>query len=178
MPQIADSESHAPMKGNTMPTLEPTRRNLLRSAAAIALVLASRSIANADDELTMKVWKDPSCGCCSAWIEHVRAAGFKAEVIDSADMSRIKAKLGLPAKLASCHTAEVGSYVVEGHVPADAIKRLLSEKSLSRGLAVPGMPVGAPGMEVPGTEPEFYEVISFGPGGERTFGRYKGHARV
>lgn len=161
-----------------MPTLEPTRRNLLRSAAAIALVLASRPIASADDELTMKVWKDPLCGCCSAWIEHVRAAGFKAEVIDSADMSRIKAKLGLPAKLASCHTAEVGPYVVEGHVPAEAIKRLLSEKSLSGGLAVPGMPVGAPGMEVPGIEPDVYEVISFGPAGERTFGRYRGHARV
>ena len=80
----------------------------------------------------------------------------------------------MPRNLAACHTAEVDGYVVEGHVPAGAIKRLLAERPPMKGLAVPGMPAGSPGMEVPGAEPETYDVIAFGPTGERTFARYRG----
>jgi hypothetical protein len=122
----------------------------------------------------MTVTKDPSCGCCGAWVEHVRKAGFAVEVIGSAEVNRLKVRLGVPQSLASCHTAEIGGYVIEGHVPADAIKRLLTEKPRAKGLAVPGMPVGSPGMEVEGVEPDTYEVVLFGPSGQTTFARYRG----
>ncbi len=122
----------------------------------------------------MTVTKDPSCGCCGAWVEHVRKAGFAVEVIESAEVNRLKVRLGVPQALTSCHTAEIGGYVIEGHVPADAIKRLLSEKPRAKGLAVPGMPVGSPGMEVEGVEDDHFDVVLFGPAGERTFARYKG----
>ncbi len=90
------------------------------------------------------------------------AAGFPVEVITSSDVDQVKLRLGVPDDLASCHTAEVSGYVVEGHVPADAVKRLLAEKPQARGLAVPGMPMGSPGMEVAGKAPESYEVVLFG----------------
>jgi hypothetical protein len=121
----------------------------------------------------MVVTKDPSCGCCRAWAEHVRAAGFPVEIVESASVARLKARLGVPQDLAGCHTAEVGGYVVEGHVPAAAIRRLLEERPAGTGLAVPGMPVGSPGMEVEGSPPETYEVILFGPSGRRRFARYR-----
>jgi hypothetical protein len=120
------------------------------------------------------VTKDPNCGCCTGWVEHVRAAGFEVEVVESAEVNRLKTRLGVPQALASCHTAEIGGYVIEGHVPPAAIKRLLAEKPDGKGLAVPGMPVGSPGMEVEGTEPETYEVVLFGPSGQRTYARYTG----
>ena len=84
----------------------------------------------------------------------------------------------MPDDLASCHTAEVGGYVIEGHVPADAVKRLLAEKPQAKGLAVPGMPVGSPGMEVTGVENDTYDVVLFGPSGQRTFARYEGVRRL
>jgi hypothetical protein len=121
----------------------------------------------------MVVTKDPSCGCCRAWAEHVRAAGFPIEVVESASVGRLKARLGVPQDLAGCHTAEVGGYVVEGHVPAAAIRRLLEERPAATGLAVPGMPVGSPGMEVEGSSPEIYEVVLFGPSGRQLFARYR-----
>ena len=110
----------------------------------------------------MIVTKDPNCGCCGGWVEHMKAAGFPVEVITSSDVDQVKLRLGVPDDLASCHTAEVSGYVVEGHVPADAVKRLLAEKPQARGLAVPGMPMGSPGMEVAGKAPESYEVVLFG----------------
>ena len=117
------------------------------------------------------VYRDPSCGCCHDWVEHLRANGFTATVRDTAGMAAVKARLGVPRALGSCHTAEIGGYVIEGHVPADAIKRLLAEKPEARGLAVPGMPIGSPGME--GGTPEIYEVILFGDGAERSYGRFR-----
>jgi hypothetical protein len=122
----------------------------------------------------MVVTRDPSCGCCSGWVEHVRSAGFRVEVIDSHDLAPLKARLGIPARLASCHTAEIGGYVLEGHVPAPAIERILTERPQATGLAVPGMPVGSPGMEVVGSPDERYEVILFGPAGERVYARFLG----
>jgi len=126
----------------------------------------------------MTVTKDPNCGCCGAWIDHVRAAGFTVEVVESPEVNRLKARLGVPQALASCHTAEIGGYVIEGHVPASSIKRLLAEKPQARGLAVAGMPVGSPGMEVEGVEPDSFEVTLFSPSGQRPFARFKGGQEV
>jgi hypothetical protein len=144
-----------------------------RRGVCLGLVLAGAAPARAADLPRMVVTKDPSCGCCRAWAEHVRAAGFPIEVVESASVGRLKVRLGVPQDLAGCHTAEVGGYVVEGHVPAAAIRRLLEERPAAIGLAVPGMPVGSPGMEVEGSPPETYEVVLFGPSGRRRFARYR-----
>lgn len=122
----------------------------------------------------MVVNKDPNCGCCSGWVDHIKAAGYEVRVNDLASLNQIKARLGVPGALASCHTAEIDGYVIEGHVPAAAVKRLLSERPAARGLAVPGMPVGSPGMEVPGTPDDTYDVILFGTGQQRVYARFKG----
>ena len=124
------------------------------------------------------VIKDPNCGCCGSWVDHLKAAGFPVEVITTPQMNRVKARLGVPDDLASCHTAEVGGYVIEGHVPADAVKRLLAEQPQAKGLAVPGMPVGSPGMEVAGTAPDTYDIVLFGPAGQSVFARYQGTRQV
>ena len=110
----------------------------------------------------MTVHKDPTCGCCEAWVDHVRAAGYEARVVEVAAINAVKAKLGVPPGLRSCHTAEIDGYVLEGHVPAAAIARLLAERPKVRGLAVPGMPIGSPGMEVEGRDSETYDVMAFG----------------
>jgi hypothetical protein len=122
----------------------------------------------------VKVTKDPNCGCCTAWATHLREAGFEVALIDNPQINRVKAKLGVPSALASCHTAETEGFVIEGHVPANAIHRLLRDRPKVRGLAVPGMPIGSPGMEVEGTPPETYSVIAFGPGGQFVFARFEG----
>ncbi len=154
-----------------------TRRSLaLALAAAPALVLGGRAWADGLPRLV--VTKDPSCGCCRGWAEHVRAAGFPVEIVESESLNRLKTRLGVPQDLASCHTAEVGGYVIEGHVPAAAIRRLLDERPAATGLAVPGMPVGSPGMEVEGSPPETYAVILFGPSGRRQFARFRGAKEV
>lgn len=106
----------------------------------------------------MVVHKSPTCGCCSLWVEHVRAAGFEVEVRDREDLSAIKESLGVPYAKGSCHTAEVGGYFVEGHVPAADIQRLLAEQPKARGLTAPGMPAGSPGMEMPDGSTQAYTV--------------------
>lgn len=116
----------------------------------------------------MTVYKSPSCGCCKAWVEHVRAAGFTVKTRDTDDLAPIKQSMGTAGKLESCHTAVVGGYVVEGHVPADLIARMLREKPAIAGLAVPGMPMGSPGMEVPDGTKDAYEVIAFDRKGKRS----------
>ncbi len=107
----------------------------------------------------LKVYKSPWCGCCGKWVDHVRAGGFAVKVEEVEDVDPIKARLGVPEELASCHTAEVDGYVVEGHVPVTDIRRLLAERPDARGLAVPGMPMGSPGMEGDVKEP--YNVLIF-----------------
>ena len=117
------------------------------------------------------VYKSPTCGCCSKWEDHLRKAGFEvsSRVVD--DVDKVKGENGVPTSLHSCHTAVVGGYVVEGHVPADAIQKLLREAPRGvNGIAVPGMPIGSPGME--GPNPESYQVLSFGEGGEKVFAQY------
>jgi hypothetical protein len=151
-----------------------TRRTVL--AATGAALLAGPVRAQALPRIV--VTKDPTCGCCTAWADHLRRAGFPVDMVETAEIGRVKARLGVPASLASCHTAEVGAYVIEGHVPAAEIRRLLAERPAARGLAVPGMPVGSPGMEMEGMEPDTFEVVLFGPAGQRTFARYRGTAPV
>jgi hypothetical protein len=114
----------------------------------------------------MVVYKTPSCGCCRAWVDHVQAAGFAVEVRDMPDVAPVKHEHGLPGHLASCHTAIVDGYVVEGHVPADVIRRMLAERPQVAGIAVPGMPVGSPGMEVPGGRKDPYDIIAFSKDGK------------
>ena len=122
----------------------------------------------------LRVSKDPNCGCCSGWVDHVRTAGFQTDVIELSDLTALKSRLGVPAALASCHTGEIDGYVIEGHVPATTIKRLLSERPDAIGLSVPGMPVGSPGMEVKGATNERYDVILFGRAGQRRYARFLG----
>ena len=159
------------------PNLMISRRALIVGLAAAPLVLSVRSIASAETLPKMTVTKEPSCGCCGAWVDHVRKAGFPVEVVESPGVNRLKVRLGVPQALASCHTAEVSGYVIEGHVPADAIKRLLAEKPKARGIAVPGMPVGSPGMEIEGVQNDTYDVVLFGAARQTTFGRYRGVQR-
>jgi hypothetical protein len=105
------------------------------------------------------VYKSESCGCCGEWVKHMEQAGFKTEVHNVDNMNPIKEAVGLPPMMGSCHTARVGQYFVEGHVPAEDVKRLLAEQPNAKGLAVPRMPMGSPGMEVPSGEVEPYDVL-------------------
>ncbi len=107
----------------------------------------------------MVVYKSPTCGCCKKWVEHMQKNGFDVKVHEQHNVAPVKDKLGVPKRLRSCHTAKVGGYVVEGHVPADVVKRLLEEKPEVVGIAVPGMPMGSPGME--GFRKDPYDIITF-----------------
>ncbi len=150
----------------------PSRRAMVAGLAA-GLAMARQALAAGLPEVA--VTKDPNCGCCEKWVAHMREAGF-AVTVSQGPVNPVKARLGVPRDLASCHTAQVGGYVIEGHVPAGAIKRLLAAKPKGIGLAVPGMPIGSPGMEIEGKEPDTYEVVLFGAGGRSTFARYRGGA--
>ena len=111
------------------------------------------------------VYRSPTCGCCKAWEDHLRENGFTVESVETRAMDVVKTENGVPRPLLSCHTAIVDGYVIEGHVPAADIARLLSERPAVRGLAVPGMPTGSPGMETPGREAQPYEVFAFSDDG-------------
>ncbi len=126
---------------------------------------ASSMATVADQNLpTVLVYKSPTCGCCNGWIEHLRAAGFTVDARNTTDIMPVKRDSGVPVQMSSCHTAIIDGYVVEGHVPADQVKRLLAERPDLAGIAVPGMPTGSPGMEGPNAKP--YEVLSFTHSGE------------
>jgi len=129
-------------------------------AQAPEAVLAAELPAPNPDLPVMKVWKSPTCGCCSKWVEHVRQAGFEVQVEDVQDIAAVKGEHGVAAPLQSCHTALVDGYVVEGHVPAEDIVRLLEERPEVAGLAAPGMPMGSPGMEM-GDHKDAYDVLAF-----------------
>ena len=117
------------------------------------------------------VHKDPDCGCCTGWVSHLETQGFQTKTIETREINRVKARLGVPKDLWACHTGEVGGYVIEGHVPAASIQKLLRERPRAKGLAVPGMPSGSPGMT---GDPEEYEVTLFGAGERRSYGKFKG----
>lgn len=126
----------------------------------------------APDTLVVDVYKSPTCGCCSKWVDHLKANGFKVRSHNTNDVVAHKARLGVPYGYGSCHTAEVGGYLVEGHVPAKEIKRLLKEKPRARGLVVPGMVTGSPGMEA-GSRKDPYEVFLVNrDGSTQTYAHY------
>jgi hypothetical protein len=142
-------------------------------AAGAALGALVPSPAHAAARATLTVYKDPNCDCCTKWVEHLRAAGLQPAVHDRTDMDSLKDSLGVPATLRSCHTAVAGKYVIEGHVPAADVKRLIASAPKGIvGIAVPGMPAGSPGMEM-GGRADHYDVIAFSVGGAtKTFARH------
>ena len=136
---------------------EPVRA--ATTAAAADTPLASTPVSTAAGALpVVVVHKSPTCSCCGLWVDHLRAAGFEVQVNDSDDLASIKRSVGIPAEKASCHTAQVGGYFVEGHVPAEDIKRLLADRPDAKGLVLPGMPAGSPGMETPDGSRQPYTV--------------------
>lgn len=142
-----------------------------RSALAIAAIMFAAPNAFAQNQVIL-VHRDPNCGCCGKWIGHLKTAGFAVTVQETSDLAAVRKRLGVPPELAACHTAEIDGFVIEGHVPALAIRRLLEKRPSQTGLAVPGMPIGSPGME--GAKAEEYDVVLFGKGGRQPFMRFIG----
>jgi hypothetical protein len=126
---------------------------------ALLLPLTPPAALQAQTAPQLTVYKSPTCGCCKKWVQHMAQAGFMVTVNDTPNVGEVKAKHNIPSDLASCHTALVGGYVIEGHVPADVVKKLLDEKPKVAGIAVPGMPMGSPGMEGPTSD--HYNVVAF-----------------
>lgn len=143
------------------------------AALMLSAILATAcSRAAPEGAPVVTVYKSPTCQCCSKWVAHLRAAGFAVETRNEAAMNPLKSSLGVSQPLWSCHTAVVAEYIIEGHVPAADIRRLLAEKPKARGIAVPGMPIGSPGMEM-GARHDPYEVMLFDEAGQtQTFARH------
>ena len=141
---------------------------VVTSALLTIFCLTSTAAAPMDvtgaDKFAITVYKDPSCGCCKNWIEHLLKHGYRVITNDTRDLASVKRTLGVPERLQSCHTAMVGGYLIEGHVPADDIARLLTQRPKIRGLAVPGMPMGSPGMEGPNRQS--FAVLTFDAAGK------------
>ena len=157
------------------PTEFSSRRVFLASvvsvaSAAVATRLLGQSVgqpaATTRELRDIVVYKDPNCGCCSEWVKHMKAAGFTVKVQDTKEMDTVKRSFGVPKALESCHTGRIGKYTIEGHVPADLIARLVKDQPKGVGLAVPGMPMGSPGME--GSRKDAYQVLLFDTGGNTT----------
>ena len=144
------------------------RITLLLVAAILGLSTAGAAPAQ---QTVVEVYKSPACSCCMNWAAHLRENGFAVRVHEVRDTSPFRAKYGVPDQLGSCHTAMVGGYAIEGHVPAREVKRMLAESPKARGLAVPSMPLGAPGMDGPRSDP--YEVLLFqADGSYRVYQKY------
>ena len=144
------------------------RRTLVTLALAIGIAWAGSvwMAAQSAPKPQMTVYKSATCGCCSKWIEHMQANGFAVKAVDVDDIDKVKRDNGVPASAASCHTGLVNGYVVEGHVPADAVLKMLKDKPAIAGIAVPGMPMGSPGMEVPGGQKDAFDIVSFDKAGK------------
>lgn len=140
------------------------------------LAIVAASPLAAQGRPLLEVWRDPSCGCCSGWVAHMRASGFTVRETVLPELGPVRRMLGTPADLLSCHAARVGNLVLEGHVPALAVRRALADRPAGMlGLAVPAMPIGAPGMEVPGQPDEVYDVIAFDAAGRHaSYMRFRG----
>jgi hypothetical protein len=141
------------------------RRSVLKYLTTILLASPVAAFAESGGPL-VKVYKSRTCGCCSKWVDHMRSAGFTVEATNVPDVAVYKQEYGVPRQLGSCHTAIVEGYIVEGHVPADDVIKMLRQKPAIKGLAVPGMPMGSPGMESPNPQP--YDVIAFDADGNTT----------
>jgi len=141
---------------------------------AAMLLIAVPSVASAAADIVMH--RDPGCGCCEKWAAQVRRQfGRKVQIVDDADRAAYQRRLGVPTALASCHTAIIDGMAFEGHVPIADMKRVIAQHPKGvRGLAVAGMPMGSPGMEVAGMRPQAYDVIAFGPSGRRVYARHGG----
>ena len=153
----------------------PCHKILSRRAVAggIALIAISATLpVFAQQRPKIVIYKNPSCDCCQKWADHLAAAGFATELVNRGGITALKTEWGVPLALHSCHTGKIEGHVIEGHVPAVAISRLLSERPQAIGLAVPGMPIGSPGME--GGEPEIYDVVLFSKDGQIPFARFRG----
>jgi hypothetical protein len=137
-------------------------------SALILLVTVATLVGRQQARPTVEVYKSPTCGCCSLWVEHLQANGFTVRTSERDDpaLADLKAKHGIPATARSCHTALVNGYVIEGHVPAADVQRLLKERPAVVGLAVPGMPIGSPGMEVAGQPMQPFNVLAFDKAGQ------------
>jgi hypothetical protein len=137
-------------------------RTLVSASAFVALMTLNGctpgSPVGKSKSPTLIVHKSATCGCCKEWVKHMERAGFAVETRDVDNLGPIKERVGIPPAMGSCHTAEVGGYFVEGHVPASDVERLLAQRPKARGLTVPGMPIGSPGMEVPSGESQAYDV--------------------
>lgn len=144
-------------------------RLFLRLAAPLALMACASPAAAA----VIDVVKSPTCGCCAKWVEHLRKAGHKVRVVHADDPALTSKRHGVPDDLRSCHSARVGKYVLEGHVPAADVARLLKQRPKIAGLAVPGMPAGSPGMEVGGKHPPFDTIAFTHAGGRKVFARHQ-----
>ena len=144
--------------------------------ASLTAPLALIACAQAAAASTIEVMKNPNCGCCSVWVERMREAGFIVNVQEIADTSEVASAAGIPANLRSCHTAKVEGYAIEGHVPAEDIRTLIALKPDAVGLAVPGMPLGSPGMEVPGRTETYQVVLVAKDGNHRVFATHEGAA--
>lgn len=147
------------------------------AATPVPVAPSTQAPVAADTMPRVLVHKSPTCGCCGLWVEHLRQAGFPVEVRDQDNIHPIKERLGIPFGKGSCHTAQVDGYVIEGHVPVQDIKRLLAERPQARGLVLPGMPAGSPGMEMPDGRVEAYTVeLIAADGSTRPFAQH-GSAR-
>jgi hypothetical protein len=140
-----------------------SRRQFLASAAA--LVATRRALLAATPPSVLTVYKDANCECCARWVKHMSSNGFVVMVRDVQNMDEIKKTMNVPAALQSCHTGVVGKYVIEGHVPADVVKKFIASNSTALGLAAPGMPAGSPGME--GGKVDHYDIIEFDRNGKQ-----------
>ena len=146
-----------------------SRRSFVHALGGL-LALGMLPRAHAQYAKTMTVYMSPACGCCEEWLKHLRASGFRLEIHKLGDVTPMKQKLGVPESLWSCHTATVGDYVIEGHVPASDVKRLLRERTKLKGLAVPGMVAGSPGMEQGPPQP--YATLAFDERGSQVYERH------
>lgn len=156
----------------------PGRRRALATALGTLACSAWPVLAASPAKPRVEVWKSPTCGCCQGWVEHLQAAGFDVRVQEVDGPADVRERLGMPARFGSCHTARVQDYVLEGHVPAREIHRLLKERPQALGLAVPGMPVGSPGMEV-GDRQDAYDVLLVTrQGGSTVYQRYARSGRT
>ncbi|HEY5616446.1 MAG TPA: DUF411 domain-containing protein [Vicinamibacterales bacterium] len=142
------------------------RRHVFAGSVLAAFVLATGSVSTQRPATTVQVYKSPTCGCCANWVKHLQQHGFRTQVTETDNVADIKAQHKIPARAQSCHTAIVDGYVIEGHVPATDVQRLLKERPAVVGLAVPGMPIGSPGMEVPNMKPQAYDVVAFDKQGQ------------
>ena len=140
---------------------ESVSRGVAAAVLAGLLAIGASTASAQRQQPTVEVYKSPTCGCCAKWVTHLQQHGFTTRVTNVDDMTQVKSTNKVPGRLQSCHTATVDGYVLEGHVPASDVQRLLKERPAIRGLAVPGMPIGSPGMEVPNVKADAYKVMSF-----------------